>query len=113
VEQVETSCNSSLFVYAFESFLFYNHRNCEGDVIVIPFAIGTHESDPLEGALFALTHFRVFCFPTNHFISCLFPSIVNDIHIIVPPSIVSFTYEHFWIELHVIGLSIQFHKCVA
>jgi hypothetical protein len=26
------------FAHAFEFLLFYNHHNCEGDVIVIPFA---------------------------------------------------------------------------
>jgi hypothetical protein len=40
-------------------------------------------------------------------------SIVNDIHIIGPLSIVSFTYEHFQTELHVIGLYIEPRKCVA
>jgi hypothetical protein len=44
--------------YAFESPLFYNHHNHEGDVIVIPFIMGTHLGDPLGGALFALAHFR-------------------------------------------------------
>jgi hypothetical protein len=33
--------------YAFESPLFYNHHNCEGDVIVIPSTMGTHQGDPL------------------------------------------------------------------
>ncbi len=37
------------FVCAFYAFifpLFYNHRNYESDVIVIPSAMGTHQSDP-------------------------------------------------------------------
>jgi hypothetical protein len=29
--------------YAFESPLFYNHRNHEGDVIVVHFAMGIHQ----------------------------------------------------------------------
>jgi hypothetical protein len=99
--------------YAFEFFLFYCHRNHEGDVIVIPSAMGTFQGDPLGGALFGLAHFRALYSTTNHFPSHLFPSIVDDIHIISPPSIVSSTYEHFQIELRVIGLSIQPHKCVA
>jgi len=33
--------------YAFEFPLFYNHHNHEGDVTFIPFAMGTHQSDPL------------------------------------------------------------------
>jgi hypothetical protein len=41
-----------LFVYAFYAFkspLFYNHFNCEGDVTIIPFAMGTRQGDPLGG----------------------------------------------------------------
>jgi hypothetical protein len=98
--------------YAFESPLFYNHHNREGDVIIIPSTMETRQGDPLRGALFAFTHFRTLHSITNHFL-CLFPSIVDDTHIIGPPSIVSFTYEHFQIEIYAIGLSIQLHKCVA
>jgi putative effector of murein hydrolase len=81
--------------------------------MVIPSTMGTHQSDPLGGALFALTHFRALCFTTSHFPFYLFPSIINDNHIIAMLSIVSFTYEHFQIELCVIGLFIQPKKCVA
>jgi len=35
--------------YAFESPLFNSHRNHEVDVIIIPFAMGTHQGDLLEG----------------------------------------------------------------
>ncbi len=45
--------------YAFKSPLFYNHHNHKGDVIVIPFTMGTHQGDPLGGALFTLAHFKV------------------------------------------------------
>jgi len=65
------------------------------------------------GALFALTHFKALHYIANHFHYCIFPSIVDDIHIIGPPSIVSYAYEHFQIEFHAIGLSIQPQKCIA
>jgi hypothetical protein len=81
--------------YAFESPLFYSHYNCEGDVIIIPFVMGIHQSDPLGEALFTLAHFRALHSTTNHFPSYLFPSIINDTHIIGPPLIVSSAYEHF------------------
>jgi hypothetical protein len=103
-------------LYAFEPPLFYSHRNYDGNVMVIPFAIGTCQSDPLGGALFTLAHFRALHSTTNHFPFYLFPSTTNDTHIITPPpppSIVSFTYKHFHIELHAIGLSIQPKKCVT
>jgi hypothetical protein len=64
------------FIHAFyvlESFLFYNHQNCEGDVMVIPPTMGTHQGDPLKGELFALTHFKALCFITSHCPSYLFP----------------------------------------
>jgi len=93
--------------------LFYNHHNREGDVTIISFAIGTNQGNPWGGALLALAHFRAFRFTISHFPSCLFPSIVHDIHIINPPSIVSFAYEHFQTKLHAIGFPIQLQKCVA
>jgi len=75
--------------YAFESLMFYSHRNREGEVTNIPSTIRTHQNDPLGEALFALAHFRTLRSTTTHFPSCLFPSIENDIHIKAPPSIVS------------------------
>jgi len=81
--------------YAFESPLFYSHHNCDGDVIVIPSIMGTCQGDPLGGALFALIDLKKLYFTFNHFPSYLFPSIIDDIHIIDPLSIISSTYEHF------------------
>jgi hypothetical protein len=74
--------------YAFESSMFYSHCNRDGNITIIPFAMGTHQSDFLGGALFALAHLRALHSIVSHFPSCLFPSIVNDTHIICPFSIV-------------------------
>jgi hypothetical protein len=69
--------------------------------------MGTHQGDPWVGgaggggALFVLAHFRALCFTTSHFLSCLFPSIVDDIHIIGTPLNIASTYEHFQTKLHV------------
>jgi hypothetical protein len=104
------------FVYAFYVFelpLFYSHHNCYGNVMVIPFSINTYQYDPLGGALFTFIRFRALHSTTSHFPSYLFPSTTNDIHVINPPSIVSFAYEHFHTELHAIGFSVQFLKCVT
>jgi hypothetical protein len=99
--------------YAFESPLFYSHRNCDGDVIMIPFAMGIHQCDHLGGALFVLACFMKLHSTTKHFPFYLSPSNINNTHIIAPFSIVSFAYEHFQIEFHAIGLSIQPKKCVT
>jgi hypothetical protein len=81
----------SYYVFKF----FYSHCNHESDVIVILFAMGTYQGDPLEGALFTLTHFKALCFIVSHFLSYLFPSIADNTHIIGFPFIVTFAYEHF------------------
>jgi hypothetical protein len=98
MQHVGTSYNSSFLfyvLYAFTSLLFYSHCNYEGDVTIVPFAMGTCQGDPLGGALFVLAHFRALHFIVSHFTSCLFPSIIDDTHIIGPLSIVSSIYEHF------------------
>jgi hypothetical protein len=82
-------------IYAFEFPLFCNHRNRESNVIVFFSTMGICQGDPLGGSLFISTHFRTLHYIINHFPFYLFPSIVGDIHIIGPPSIVSSTYEHF------------------
>jgi hypothetical protein len=64
--------------------MFYSHCNHEGDVIVIPFVMGTYQGDPLRGALSALTHFKVMHFIVHCFLSYLFPSIEYDTHITTP-----------------------------
>jgi hypothetical protein len=110
VQHVGTSYNLSLFVYAFyafEFFLFYSYHNGDDDVMVIPFVIGTRQNDLLERALFILARLKALHSIISHFPSYLFSSIADDIQIINPPSIVSFAYEHFQIELCAIGFSIQ------
>jgi hypothetical protein len=56
--------------------------------------MGTRQCDPLGGELFTLAHFMVLHSIASHFPFCLFPSIVNNIHIIGPSSIVPSMYEH-------------------
>jgi hypothetical protein len=74
--------------------MFYSHHNHEGEVMIIPCIMETYQNDPLKSALFALTHFRTLHSIASHFPSCLFPYIVDDIHIIGPLSIISSAYEH-------------------
>jgi hypothetical protein len=93
--------------YAFESFLFYSHYSREGDAIIIPSTMGICQSDPLRNALFALAHFRALHFIASHFPFYLFSSIINNTHIIGPPSIISFAYENFEIKFYAMGLFIQ------
>jgi hypothetical protein len=100
--------------YAFESPMFYSHCNREGNVKIIPFAMGTCQGDPWGGGgTIHLTHLKVLPFITNHFLSCLFPSIVDDSHIIGPFLIELSGYEHFQTKFRAIFLNIQLQKFVA
>jgi hypothetical protein len=56
------------------------------------------------GLLFVLTHFWTLrCF-VKVFPSCIFPSLVNNIHIINLASIVPFSFEHFFFSWFLWGL---------
>jgi len=70
--------------YAFEFPLFYSHCNHEGNVTIIPFAMGTREGDPLKNALFTFAHFEALHSIVSRSPSCLFLFVANDIHIISP-----------------------------
>jgi len=59
------------------------------------------------GGLFTLAHFKTLCSIVSELLSCLFPSIIDDTHILGPILIITSTYEHLWIKLYVICLSIQ------
>jgi hypothetical protein len=43
--------------YAFEFPFFYNHRNHEGDVIIIPSAMGIHQGDIFKGGIILFNPF--------------------------------------------------------
>jgi hypothetical protein len=64
-------------------------------MLIIPSTMGNHLDDPLGRALFILTHFRALDVIINCFPAYLFASNAYGIHIITPPLIVSFAYEHF------------------
>ncbi len=81
--------------YAFESSFLNNHHNHENDVIIIPFAMGTCQGDPLKGALFVLAHFKALRSKAGCLYFYLFLFIADDTHIISPLLIISSTYEHF------------------
>jgi hypothetical protein len=84
--------------------MFYNHCNGEDNVIIIPLPWGFVKMILGGRGIILFVHFRALRFTTNHFPSCLFPSIADDIHIVGPLSIISSTYEHFQTELRVINL---------
>jgi hypothetical protein len=115
MQQMKTSYNWSLL------FVHFIYLNLPYFIIIIIvkwchihlICHGNSSRWSFEGALFILFHFKVLRSTTNHFPYCLFPSIVDDTHIIRTLSIISYAYEHFQTKLYVIGLYIQPQKCIA
>jgi hypothetical protein len=62
---------------------------------------------------FAPAHFHTFHNLVGLFSSSLFPSIIDDTHIIGHVSIVSQVFHHYSSQLDLIGLAIQPHKCAT
>ncbi len=86
---------------------FYNN-----EVIIILSAMGTHQGNFFHEPLFGLTHFWTLQFAKVQFPICLFPTIVDGIHIISLPSIGCINIEFIFLKFNYeIGLSIQLHKC--
>lgn len=98
------------FVHSFNVFeLWYFYNN---EVIIILSVMGTHQGNFFHEPLFGLTHFWTLQFAKVQFPIWLFPTIVDDIHIIGPPSIGCINIEFIFLKFNYeIGLSIQHHKC--
>lgn len=64
----------------------------------------------MGGALFAFAHLRAIRASSVALPGCMFPSIANDTHIVVPSSVLGDAYLHFIDQLALIGLSVQPRK---
>jgi hypothetical protein len=50
-------------------------------VTIIESTLGTKQGDPLGGPLLVLAHYRTFLKTIAHATSCVFPSLIDDTHI--------------------------------
>jgi hypothetical protein len=80
--------------YVLESPWYFTHQNKKCEIIIVPWTMGTHQSDPLRGSLFSITHFRV-----AHFPFYIFPTIIDDTHILGPSSEVIQAFEFLTSQL--------------
>ncbi len=100
------SCNTRIVILSIHEFTL-------GNLFVIQSSIDTCHGDPLGGFLFTLVHFCTFHDSANHIPSCLFPSGVNDSHIIRCALVVFKVFHHFTSWLDLVGLVVHHYKCVA
>jgi len=69
--------------------------------------------DPLGGMLFALAHLRAFCPTAATHLTCVFPSLKNDTHIVGPTLDVVLVFLQLQEEFTTLGLLVHSTKCVA
>jgi hypothetical protein len=63
-------------------------------VIIIESTLGTRHGDPLGGLLFTLTHYQVLLETIMRAPSCVFPSLMNDTHIVKLMNEIICTFDH-------------------
>jgi hypothetical protein len=63
---------------------------------------------PLKGSLFALARYRTFLKTISRAPNCVFPSVVNDAHIMGPMRETVYTFDHL---LTLVGLRVKVWKC--
>jgi hypothetical protein len=71
--------------YACSSPLYFFQAFQHGDLIILLKSC-TQQNDPLGGTLFALVHLHSLCFIVATHLTCVFPLLVDDMHIISPTS---------------------------
>ncbi|KAL2610010.1 hypothetical protein R1flu_028583 [Riccia fluitans] len=99
--------------YARCSPLYFSHCSHEDEVSLFLFNSGTHQGDPLGGALFALGHLRALRTMASEHPLCLFPSLADDTHIVGPLEAIVPTFHTLEDHLLAVGLTVQPTKYVA
>ncbi|KAL2634830.1 hypothetical protein R1flu_006309 [Riccia fluitans] len=99
--------------YACRSPLYFSHRSHEDEVSLLSSESGTHQGDPLGGALFALAHLRALRTTASEHPLCLFPSLADDTHIVGPLEAIMPPFHTLEGHLSVVDLTVQPIKCAA
>jgi hypothetical protein len=80
-------------------------------VTIIELSSSTKQGDPLEGLLFALAHYWTFLKTIAQAFNYIFPSLVDDTHIVGPLSEITFTFDHLSTQLTLVGFKVKVLKC--
>ncbi len=80
-------------------------------VIIIESFLSTGEGDPLGGPLFVSAHYRSFLKTIAGAPNYIFPSQVDDTHIVGPMNEMTCAFDHLLTQLTLIGLKVNVSKC--
>jgi hypothetical protein len=80
-------------------------------VTIIESSSSTRQGDPLRGFLFALAHYQTFVETIAQALNYIFPSLVDDSHIVGPLNEITFTFDHLSTQLALVGFKVKVLKC--
>jgi hypothetical protein len=83
-----------LFYGVHSSFYYQHGRHVEGVTIIESFS-GMRQSDPLKSLLFVLAHYRTFVETISWALNYVFPSLVDNTHIVGPVTKITYAFDHF------------------
>jgi hypothetical protein len=72
---------------------------------------GTRQGDPLRGFLFALAHYRTLLETIMRALNYVFPSLIDDIHIMGLMNEITYAFDHLSTQLTLMKLRVNMSKC--
>jgi len=78
---------------------------------IIESSLNMKHGDSLGGLLFTLAHYWILLKTNTHAPSCVFPSLVDDTHIMGSMSEITHTFDHFSTQLTLVGFRVKVSKC--
>jgi hypothetical protein len=80
-------------------------------ITIIESSSNKKQGDPLKGPLFTLAHYPTFLQTIAQAPSYVFPSLVDNTHIMGPMSELSCAFDHLSTQLTQVGLKVKVSKC--
>jgi len=80
-------------------------------VTIIGSSLGMRQGDPLGGLLFDLAHYQTFLKTIVWAPNYVYPSLMDDIHIVGPMNEITHAFDHLSTQLTLVGLKVKVLKC--
>jgi hypothetical protein len=80
-------------------------------VTIIESSLGMRQNDPLKSHLFALAHYQILLKTIAWAPNYVFPSVMDDTHIVGPMSEIIRAFDHLSTQLTLVGFRVKVSKC--
>ncbi len=93
------------------SFFNYQHGQHVKGVTIIESLSGMTQGDPLGGLSFILAHYWTVLKTIMQTFDCVFPSLIDDTHILGPMNEITCAFDHLFTQLTLVRLKVKMSKC--